>query len=184
MTTEIFNALDLRSTELADDQVSHPDERPCPPWCWVAHHNPNGYAHETDPDHLLTKVHTLDWIPEIRASLYAGEKNLLRTRSCYEIHTATIEPRLVQHNQALPEVNIGLRTYERVRDADGKWRTQMKYEDERLRLTIADACELVTVLEYLIDVAKGVREPIVEHDDDCLRVCASGDENSEDSTAS
>jgi hypothetical protein len=43
------------------DTDPHPDQRPCPPWCWHLTDDPDGLVHDTDgldPSHMYEAVHT------------------------------------------------------------------------------------------------------------------------------
>ena len=92
--------------------------------------------------HPLEASHTLEPHPSVVASLYPGDSS--RGPNSRWIHTATLEPRLAQLGQAPPVIRVAMRQYE-----EG----EQKYEDELLRLTVADARELVTALNYLIEMA-------------------------------
>ena len=80
--------------------------------------------------------------PSVVASLYPGDSS--RGPHSRWIHAATLEPRLVQLGQGAPVVNVAFRQYEG---------GEQQYEDEFLRLTVTDARELVTALNYLIETA-------------------------------
>ncbi len=124
------------------DSGAHPDQRPCPSWCWIAQEE--DYEHEVDSRHPLEASHTLEPHPSVAASLYPGAS--LSLGSGKYIHaTTTIEPRLVQIGQAHPVINVAMRQY----DEAG----EQNYEDDFLRLTVDDARELVTALNYLIETA-------------------------------
>lgn len=120
---------------------SHPDRRPCPPWCWVGRHPE--YDHEILPDRPMTAHHTMDGVPSIVASRYPGK--MCGTPDDRQVHTATIEPRLDQFGQEDPRIDIALRTY----SANG----EQHYENDQLLMSVADAKELVKVLALLIDAA-------------------------------
>ncbi len=122
------------------DRGDHPDQRPCPAWCWIAHEEE--YEHEVDCRRPLEALHTLEPHPSVVATLYPGDSS--RGPGSRWIHTATLEPRLQQLGQGQPVVNVAFRQYE-----EG----EQRYEDGFLRLTLADARELVTALNYLIEMA-------------------------------
>jgi len=90
----------------------------------------------------LEALHTLEPHPSVVATLYPGDSS--RGPGSRRIHTATLEPRLRQLGQGQPVVNVAFRQYE-----EG----EQRYEDGFLRLTLADARELVTALNYLIEMA-------------------------------
>jgi len=50
------------------DSGSHPDQRPCPSWCWIGQHEE--YEHEVNSRHPLDAEQRLDARPSIVASLY------------------------------------------------------------------------------------------------------------------
>ena len=118
----------------------HPDQRPCPSWCWISHYEE--YEHEVDWGRPLDAVHRQEVTPSVAASLYPGEYVAVGGTRC--VHVATIEPRLEQVGQTEPVINVAMRRYEK---------GEQKYEDEFLRLAITDARELVTALNYLIETA-------------------------------
>jgi hypothetical protein len=121
----------------------HPDSEHCPSWCWLTADNPEGYDHEIDPHHPMTAHHTLASTPSIVASLYPGE----HMRSEYDaVHTATLETHLDQDGGQDPVIAVNLRHYPE--------RHKQEY-DQRLRLTVSDARELITALTYVCDVAEG-----------------------------
>ena len=55
------------------DSGDHPDQRPCPSWCWIAHEEE--YEHEVDCRHPLEALHTLEPHPSVVASLYPGDSS-------------------------------------------------------------------------------------------------------------
>ena len=117
----------------------HADRRPCPSWCWEGL-SAGKYDHEVDAASPMVARHTMDTHPNVVASLYPGDYGDGRV-----VQTATIEPCLEQVGQADPTIRVALRYW------DGR---KPMYDDERLRLTITDARELVTALTYLIETAK------------------------------
>jgi len=137
--------LGLRPSVYSDHSSSrkglHPDQRPCPSWCWVGQHEV--YGHEMDYMHPLEAGHEMGSKPEVVASLYQGAPPI--GGDDRYIQTATIEPRLEQVGQAAPVINVAMRRH------DGR---EQNYADEFLRLTITDARELVVALNYLIEAAE------------------------------
>ena len=138
--------LGLRPNHYSDDSATqkglHPDQRPCPSWCWVG--QDETYGHEVDCMHPLEAGHRMEPTPYVVASLYPGQPPI-GTPDCRFVQTATIEPRLEQDGQAPPVINVGMRRH------DGR---DQNYEDEFLRLSITDARELVLALNYLVEPAE------------------------------
>jgi hypothetical protein len=82
--------------------------------------------------------------PAVMATLYQGEFASGHGDDRF-VRAATIEPRLEQLGQAAPLIRIALR----------RWKgREQHYDDGRLKLTVADARELVKVLDYLIETAE------------------------------
>jgi hypothetical protein len=67
------------------------------------------------------------------------------------VHTATLETHLDQDGRQDPVVTVNLRHYPAKQHA---------YE-ERVRLTVSDARELITALTYVCDVAEGHRSALI-----------------------
>ena len=131
--------LGLRPVRYSQDTATHghPDQRPCPSWCWVAQDDTEG--HFIEPAHPFEAVHTLPATPSVAASLYGAGRNADLAS------VSTIEPRLEQVGQAPPVINVALRLWR------GK---EMDYTDELLRLSIDDAEDLIAALSYLVKVAE------------------------------
>lgn len=136
--------LGFRAAYYGGDPTEHPDPHPCPPWCWVA--NQEEYVHEVEPQNVMRARHNLQSSPTLVASLYAGERDRFREDSV--IHAATIETHLSQLSNGSPMVEVYLRDYPW---SEGS--RKQRYQ-ERLRLTIADARELITALAYVCDTAE------------------------------
>lgn len=119
----------------------HPDQRPCPLWCWVGQHEV--FGHEMDPSHPLEAGHEMESIPNVVASLYPGAPAIGAEDRF--VRTATLEPRLHQLGQDPPTVDVGFRRF------DGR---DQLFDDEFLRLTITDARELAVALNYLVEIAE------------------------------
>lgn len=118
------------------------DPAPCPSWCWIAQQPAGGDdAHEVEWDRPFSATHTMDATPAIAGSLYWGWRG-----DCGTQPVATIEPRLQQRGQNDPTIRIAVRSG----DDEGR----MVYADDRLRLSIDDAKDLVTALQYLLEVAE------------------------------
>ena len=123
-----------------DTKAAHPDQRPCPSWCWVGQHPL--YGHEIDHDTPMVANHIMDTNPSVAASLY--EADWSRGEGERYIHVATIEPRLEQAGQGDPVIKVALRWFEH----------EHEHEHEHLRLSLDEARELVTALDYLVKVAE------------------------------
>lgn len=117
------------------EKGTHPDTRPCPSWCWVG--QDDKYDHEVNPSHPLVATHTPAFHSSVVATLYAGE-----VVDDDVMQMATIEPQL---EQSVPRIYVRLRHYP---GGEQDFR-------ERLCLTLTDARELVTALNYLIEAAEG-----------------------------
>lgn len=118
---------------------THPDQRGCPPWCWVAK-DPE-YDHEFDPKRPMTATHEMQAAVRTVASYYRGEVDSSSQRG----ETAYYLSRLRQRGQNGPYIDLTLRHI----DNDGDL-----VMGNAGCLTIADAKELVTALCYLIGVAE------------------------------
>ena len=129
----------------------HPDQRPCPPWCWVAADNPKGrYSHEIETDHPFEATHHSDKAFSIAASQYQGRP---AADPC-DVFTATLELHLEQRGQGDPMIDVALRDYHNERDDDGRWHWRMNYDDERLKLSVEDARELIAMLEHVVGLTE------------------------------
>ena len=128
------------STNSDRTKGGHPDQRGCPSWCWVAQQDE--YDHEVDHTQPMTATHSTDSISVV-ASCYAGDYG--HGEGAAAVHTATLEPRLEQVGQGSAIVRVALR----------RWRGKDQlFTDSHLRLTVADARELVVALNHLIGLAK------------------------------
>lgn len=139
---QIRRQLDLRPANYAADRGgpgTHPDQRPCPSWCWVG--QSDEYDHEMDYTHPLEAEHNMGAIPHVVASLYPGDPGHAGDRV---VSAATIEPRLEQVGQGDPRIAVGFRRY-RGRES--------LFDLEYLRLSLTDARELARVLNHLVDLA-------------------------------
>jgi len=120
---------------------SHPDQRPCPAWCWIGQHP--DYDHEVHVLDTGAALHTMEGDPHVMASLYQGESSA--GEGGRVVRTATIEPALEQLGQADPIIRVHLRHFE----------ANEHHYDEILRLTLTDAEELARVLGWLVRTAEG-----------------------------
>ncbi|MCW2738857.1 hypothetical protein [Nocardioides sp.] len=146
MTTTIQTAIPLRSKELSGGE--HLDTRPCPPWCWVAADNPDGFPHETDPARITVARHTLGDNIAVCASLYGAD-----WESGEVVRTATFEVALEQDGAEEPQIEVALRHYKREKGSNGLYSSVMHWDPDRLRLTAQDAREMALVLTHLANVA-------------------------------
>jgi len=129
--------LDLRPTIYAEAS-EHPDRRPCPPWCSIAH---SIGQHEIVARHPTVAQHHIDAAIPTVASLYPGEP--ATGAGARQIRTATLESDLTQIGSADPVISVSLR----------QWEGRRKRYQKRLALSLRDAMELAAVLRYLADVA-------------------------------
>jgi hypothetical protein len=123
-----------------DENGKHPDQRPCPPWCWIGQTH-GEYEQHVDVRHLMSAQHELNSTPAVAATLYQGEYALADVRHA---RMASIEPDLEQVGQEDPIISVNLR----------RWEGREQHLDQVLRLTIDDTRELVKVLHYLIETAE------------------------------
>ena len=122
--------------------TGHPDQRPCPSWCWVE--DSDDGEHEIIALHPMKALHQIDSVIRTVASLYPGEPTLgIGDR---RVGTATVESDLTQLGSADPVVSLYLR----------RWEDQRPKYDKRLALTLTDAKELAAVITHLVDLATGV----------------------------
>lgn len=91
----------------------------------------------------MTATHSMECTPSVALSLYPADPPR-GAGSRYVLLTA-LEPRLQQHGQQEPTIQVGMRTYE------GR---EQQYVDDFLRLSIDDAEDLITALSYLVKVAE------------------------------
>ena len=91
----------------------------------------------------LLATHSNEGTPSVVASLYPAcpaEGSGLRY-----VLAATLEPHLWQVGQSDPSINVAFRRYE--------GREQI-FDHDFVKLTVTDARELVTALQYLIETAE------------------------------
>ena len=125
---------------------SHPDQRPCPSWCWIG--QSDEYEHEVIGQHPMSAIHTLEGTPSIVASQYWAPRHKL---SGDGVGPATIEFHLDQVGQGDPVVKVYLRAHE----AGSTEEERRIGFAEVLRLSLTDAEELATVLQHLVRLAEG-----------------------------
>ncbi len=131
-------ALGLRPISYAMT-TGHPDQRPCPSWCWVG--RSEGFEHEIIARHPMQAMHQIDSVIRTVASLYPGEPVLgIGDR---KVDTATVESDLTQLGSGDPVVSVYLRW----------WEDQLPQHQKRLALTLADARELAAALNSLVELA-------------------------------
>jgi len=137
--------LGLRPTAYSDDDLksSHPDQRPCPPWCWVGQQEE--YGHEVLCGNPTNATHSMAGAPHVLASLYEGDRYQADAHGHGRVvMTATIEVHLDQIGQGDPTLTVCLRQHV------GR---ESRY-DEVLRLTLTDADELSRALAHVVKVAE------------------------------
>lgn len=140
--TAIRKQLGLRPVHYPERPGGHPDQRPCPSWCWVGQSH-GEYEHEIDPRDPMRALHDVGSDAHVVASLYAGRP--ARGDGDRWAETATIEAGMEQRGQGEPVIRVCVRHY-----ADGE-----HHYDEALRLSVTDAQELAAVLAHLVRVADG-----------------------------
>ncbi|HXH80600.1 hypothetical protein, partial [Nocardioides sp.] len=98
--------LGLRPTHYPDssDKATHPDQRPCPPWCWVGQNKE--YGHEIEWNYPATALHSMEGVPTVFASRYAGHCSGNSSTGDRDIRAATIEPHLKQRGQGEPVIDV------------------------------------------------------------------------------
>jgi hypothetical protein len=123
----------------ADDQKhTHPDQRPCPPWCDIGN---SEWGHEIDPRAVFSAEHNSERVT-FPATMYGGSYDQGPSRRL--VIPATIECSLSQNGQTLPKISVALR-----HNLDGEARYQ-----ERLRLSVNDARDLIATLTYLVGLTE------------------------------
>lgn len=137
----ITRHLGLRPTVLHDDGP-HPDQRPCPSWCWVGQ-SEGKYQHEIEPRRPGVAVHSMEGVAHVRASSYYGYKYPGENA----VHAASVETHLEQVGAISPLVVMSLR----YGTGDPDDRTAY---DQILKLFPAEARELIAVLTYFVEIAE------------------------------
>ena len=92
--------------------------------------------------HPMVATHTMEATPSVVASLYPGSYGSGSPRC---IRPATLEPYLVQVGQGATTIGVAFRRYDQ---------GEQMYEHEFLKLTVTDARELVTALQYVNEAAE------------------------------
>lgn len=128
--------LGLRAVYFPDTQEpgSHPDQRPCPPWCAIG---ASEYDHEIEPGAPFLAEHSTEPIG-IAASVYRGTHH--RGARTPGVSAATIETHMRQLGQGGQRIEVYLR-----QERDGE-----ECYTKQLALGVTDAAELATVLSYLV----------------------------------
>ena len=119
----------------SDAPATHPDQRPCPPWCTGTGGDSD---HEIDPARPFVASHNTDMIATA-ASAYRGTVDSGAGRL---VAPTTIETMLEQLGQGGQRIHVYLRHYPLPR-SEMSW-------TKLLALSITDAAELATVLTHLI----------------------------------
>jgi hypothetical protein len=136
----ITRHLGLRSP-VFDKDGPHPDERPCPSWCWVGQSN-GEYHHTIDLTRIAHADHSMEGVAHVAVTGYPGHGY----RSEDAAYAATVEVNLEQLGQGSPVLRLALRYGE---DEDRR----MAY-DELVKLKVNEARELIAVLGYFIEIAE------------------------------
>lgn len=152
-TPTLNQLLGIRPTEFSQDhETQHIDDRPCPPWCYSTVHP--DYPHEVLADHPGFALHFLEPAPRVLATCYRGWSY----KGYREVSAAAVELKLEQMGQGAPRIELWLRR----QDPNNPYSSTL---EKRLALSIEDTWDLITALQYVVEVANGDREPVVEHDE-------------------
>lgn len=140
---ELRQRLGLRATACTDHgpKGTHPDQRPCPSWCWVGQED--GYEHEVEPNNPMIARHDYEPRMPVVATLYPGTSN------DGTVKAATIEFNLSARGQCAPTIDVYLRS--------SRWVQGQGWEhtfEKSLRLTLTDADEVSRALAHLVEVAE------------------------------
>lgn len=119
---------------------THPDQRPCPPWCWIGQED--GAEHEVEPRQPTRATHSMGVDVEVMASAYQGTMSF----GGNYVSTAAVSLHLQQIGQGAPTIRVDLR----------RWRDGEHEYDSLLVLAVTDAAEVARALAYLVDVAEGM----------------------------
>jgi hypothetical protein len=140
--------LGLRPIAYRNDEHkgAHPDQRPCPSWCWIG--QSNEYDHEILQAHPLAALHTTDGTVSMAASQYRGRRG---SRPMDWIEMATLEARLEQLGQGEPVIRLALRAV----GAGREGALDEDFDKDRLNLSVPDAEDLVVVLQHMIGLTRG-----------------------------
>lgn len=139
---ELRQRLGLRPRYYVEDGTkgSHPDQRPCPAWCWL-----NGTEHEHEIDEWRPSIatHSTNGAIGFPASLYRGHATSAgRVRT---VETASIEVDMRQSGQQRPTISVYLRRYNEDRE---------QLFSKVLALSLTDAEELAVALQYWVTTAE------------------------------
>ncbi|MCD4525248.1 hypothetical protein [Nocardioides sp. cx-173] len=140
--TQLRLKLGVRPTWYRDGKHDHPHARPCPTWCCHAD-RPGG--HDIESDHPMTPEHSLGIAVDTVASHYVGDRE--KVGDGWVVNTARLSADLQQLGDGEPQVQVALHHY-----VEGRHRCE-----ERLRLSIEDARDLMTALRYVIELADDQR---------------------------
>jgi hypothetical protein len=119
----------------------HPDQRPCPAWCWVTEAE---YGHEIDPAHPTVASHSYDVRPSVALSMYPG--GFVKFGDADLVVASTLEATLHQLGQQAPTIQVAMRRRDK---------SAHKGHAELVRLSVVEARELAAVLTHLVQVAEG-----------------------------
>ncbi|GAA4698161.1 hypothetical protein [Nocardioides nanhaiensis] len=128
---EFEKKLGLRPIEYRSGE-QHPEQRPCPSWCGLAH---DPARHGIDPRHPLSALHTPTWDLEVALSAYRG------TLCAEGVLAASVEVSLEQVGQRAPRIRL--------------IRYLNKESTVILTLGLTDAEELALALTYQVQLAEG-----------------------------
>lgn len=122
----------------------HPDQRPCPPWCWVNDDNEHQFGHEIDYKHPTEASHSYDVRPSVALSMYPG--GFVKFGDSDLVVASTVEATLTQVGQQAPTIRVLMRRQDK---------PVHKALTDLLRLSVVEARELAAVLRHLVEVAEG-----------------------------
>jgi hypothetical protein len=135
----------------ADDSAI--DDAPCPPWCLYNENGPWGkQSHEVNPERPFSAYHSLGTGPRVAASLYCGERHKDGPRHYY-VEAAHLDIWAGQDGAERPEITAYLRAEQKALDSLGR---------EGLKLSVADAKDLISALTYVVDVLEERRLPLID----------------------
>lgn len=113
----------------AQTKGAHPDQRPCPSWCWVAQQDE--YDHDVESDHPSTTEHAANRLASVGLVSYRGY------RLADTLHLATLQVDVTQLGQAVPRIRLS-------RHDAGDFHADL------FKLSVSEAREVVKVLNYVI----------------------------------
>lgn len=141
---ELRQRLGLRPRLYVDEteKGTHPDQRPCPSWCWIAD---SEYAHEVLEEKPFIAMHQTAGAVTFPAQRYRGRAHWNAATNLRQVETASLEVDMRQPGQSPPEVSVYLRYYDDDREP---------VFEKVLTLSLTDATELATALAYWVAVAE------------------------------